>query len=387
MVLAQPADPSIDYHYYKTGLVHKSKQNYEEAVKDFTIFLKYNPEHKKTIYFRGYCQLYSSEYEGALEDFKTLMKLDPTSIDGSFGAAQTCYKSRQYKKALDYYNKTLQLNKFHVPSYNDLGLTYCGLNRFDEALRSFQQAIRIDSTFAMAYCNAGAARYFNQDQANPVRKDMEEAKTFFSQAIALDEELNLAYYNRAAVNYFMGEYKESLVDINMSILLDPLNAMNFFYSGVIYQKMGKPGRATNEFEKAIKLNPELPFPYEVLGDIAKESGDFTSAQTYYEQAAKAGDAKGDSYKGLMAYRVAEMYAINDDLPAMYAALDRAKALGVFEYRKVYTDFLASKSFKKHFKEDKLRKFTKSISKAKKTGDFLDPSMRWFRMQQGAMRYR
>lgn len=384
---AQTAEARIDYHYYKTALVHKSKQNYKEAVIDFNIFLKHNPEHLKATYFRGYCQLYMDEYEGALEDFKTLMKLDPVSIDGPFGAAQTSYKSGNYKKAETYYNKTLQLDKYHVPSYNDLGLTYCELNRFDQALQSFQEAIRIDSNFAMAYSNAGAARYFNQDQANPVRKDMQEAKDFFTQALERDDQLFIAYYNRAAVNYFMGEYRESLEDINMSVLLQPRNAMCYFYSGVIYHRMGKPGRAMNEFKKAVKLNPDLPFPYEVMGDIAKESGDFEAAQTHYEQAAAAGDAQGDSYKGLMDYRVAEMYALNDDLPAMYAALDRAKALGVFDYRKVYTEFLTSKSFKKHFKHERLRKFTKSISKAKKTGNFLDPSMRWFRMQQGAMRYR
>jgi len=218
-------------------------------------------------------------------------------------------------------------------------------------------------------------------------KDMQEAKDMFSKAISLDDELYLAYYNRAAVNFFMGEYKESLSDINMSILLQPRNAMNYFYSGVIYQKMGNSARAGKEFQKAIKLNPELPFPYEVLGDMAKEAGDFESAKSYFSQAAEAKEAKGDSYKGLMAYRIAELHALNDELPAMYSALDRAKTLGVFEYRKVYTELLASKSFKKHFKEKKLRKFTKSISKAKKSGDFLDPSMRWFRMQQGAMRYR
>jgi len=387
IVTAQPADNTIDYHYYKTALVHKSKQQYKEAVIDFNIFLDDNPTHQNATYFRGYCRLYSNDFEGALEDFKTLMKMNPTSIDGSFGAAQTCYKSGQYKKAVDYYTKTLQLNKWHLPSYNDLGLAYCQLNKFGQAQQAFQQAIRIDSTFAMAYCNAGAARYFNQDQANPVRKDMQEAKDYFTQAIALDDELYMAYYNRAAVNYFMGEYSESLADINMAVLMDPRNAMNYFYSGVIYQKMGQPGRAMNEFKKAISLNPDLPFPYEVMADISKVAGDYELAETYYEQAANAAEAKGDSYKGLMAYRVAEMYAMNDKLPEMYAALNRAKALGVFDYRKVYTEFLASKSFKKHFKEDRLRKFTKSISRAKKTGDFLDPSMRWFRMQQGAMRYR
>lgn len=380
-------DPTVDYHYYKSGIVNKSKKDYKAAVIDFNIFLKYNPTHQMAIYFRGYCYMYQQEYENAIKDFEQLMEMDPTNIDGSFGAAKTYYQQGDYENAVKYYRKSIQLNQFHVPSYNDIGMTYCAMNKFDQALNSFYKAIEVDSSFAMAYCNAGAARYFNQDQENPSKRDLHIAKDWFTKALERDNMLYLAYYNRAAVNYFLGLYEESIDDLNYAILLEPRKGMNYFYTGVIYNEMGKSSRAISEFNKAIKLQPNLPFPYELLGDIYKESGEHEKAIDYYTQASNTDYQIGESYDGLMQYKIASIHALNKKESAMHTALQKAKALKVFEYRKLYNEFMKSKEFMAFKTSSKMKKFIKEITKAKKTGDFLDTSLRWFRMQQGTYNYK
>ncbi|MEO1438431.1 MAG: hypothetical protein AAFV80_23025, partial [Bacteroidota bacterium] len=64
---------------------------------------------------------------------------------------------------------------------------------------------------------------------------------------------------------------------------------------------------------------------------------------------------------------------------MYQSLKEAKRLGVFTDRKVYQDYLRSEAFKEYRREKDFEKFTKSLSNIKKENRFLNPNLRWFRM--------
>lgn len=369
-----------DFYFFKTALKHKAQKNYKEAIADFTTFINYYSDYEKAYYFRGYTYLYVEEYDNAIKDFEKLAELNPNSTDAFFALGKTYYEAKKYEKSVEYYTKSLQIDKLSAKCYNDRGMAYCMQDKFDQGLKDFYQAVRYDSTFAMAYCNAGAARYFNQDLANPVERDLKIARDWFDQAIERDSRLFLAYYNRAAVNYFLEDYDKSIRDLTQALNLHPENAMTYFYMGVVYAAKGNIKRAESEFNKALIFRPELPFPKEEIAHIKKTQGDYESAISYYKEARFANYDIGKSYRGLMAYRIAEVHALNNNVVAMHDYLEQASRDGVFGDRKVYQDFLRNKAFRSYRSQKRLKKFTKAITKGKKDNKFLDPSLRWFRMQ-------
>ncbi len=374
------AQDKVDYHYFKSALQYKSKEDYKNAALDFSIFLRDNPEHKMATYFRAYCYLYLRHYDKSIEDFKRLMVIDPLDVDGPYGAGRASYEKGEFENAVQYYTKALQLNRAHLPSFNDRGMAYCRMHLFDQGLADFYKAMEVDSNFAMVYVNTGAARYFNQDLENPSKRDLRIAKGWFDKAIERDKELHLAYYNRAAVNFFLEDYEASLKDMNRTLLIDPEFPMNYFYTGVIYKKMGNYKRAVAEFNKTLKLNPDIPFALEEIAQVHKEKGEYDKAIEFYNKAANVRHTLGDIYRGLMCYRVASIEALQGNREAMYTKLKEAQKLDLFSDRKVYKEFLILEDFDKFRKETAFIKFVKAVTKGKKENKFLDPSLRWFRMQ-------
>src|SRR5262249_58996193 len=84
------------------------------------------------------------------------------------------------------------------------GAALQGLERLDEALVSYDQAIALKSDFADAFCNRGAALH--------KMKRLDEALASYDQAIALKPDYADGYRNRALARLLMGRYREGWTD-------------------------------------------------------------------------------------------------------------------------------------------------------------------------------
>ena len=232
----------------------------------------------------------------------------------------------------------------------------------------------------MAYNNIGAARYFNQDIEVPSSYDMREAKKWFSKAIEADNTLFVSYFNRAAMNYFLKDFPASLADLQKASALNPSEPLSYFYKGMVYRKQKKYGAAIVAFEQAIEMNENLKFAYEEIGNTYKEQEKYDSALEFYEKAQDLDrELGGEIYSGLMYYRKAVIYALQEDEVSMYAALKNAKNSRVFRDKKVYQDFLREKAFRKFRLAKDFKKFAKSIQRTKKYNKFTNSELSWFRM--------
>ena len=60
------------------------------------------------------------------------------------------YADKQFLKAENEYKKSLKIEP-HPNTYNELGICLRATNRINESLESFQNAIKLDSTFSTAY--------------------------------------------------------------------------------------------------------------------------------------------------------------------------------------------------------------------------------------------
>lgn len=83
----------------------------------------------------------------------------------------------------------------------DEGATLYNLMRYEEALITLDQAIRLDPNFALAYSGKGATL--------DGLKRYEEAIAAYDQAIRVDPNFALAYYNKGSALYQLGKRREA----------------------------------------------------------------------------------------------------------------------------------------------------------------------------------
>uniref|UniRef100_UPI001BD29B65 tetratricopeptide repeat protein n=2 Tax=Methanospirillum sp. TaxID=45200 RepID=UPI001BD29B65 len=116
---------------------------------------------------------------------------------------------------LEIADETVRLTPQDADAWYNRGVTLGKLERYEEEVDSYKQALTIRPNFSSAWENMGAS-YFDQGK--------------FEEAIA-------AYHNATSQ--------------------DQSNAVGWYYIGTIYEKIGQVEEAIQAFEKAIEINPNL----------------------------------------------------------------------------------------------------------------------------------
>jgi tetratricopeptide (TPR) repeat protein len=371
-------DGIADKKQFNAAVLYHTQGKYDEAIEGFSRLIAGYPDFVKAYFFRGYAYLKKEDYKNALADFKIASELDEKNDKVFFYIGKIYYSENQFEEAIKYFSKAISLNNKHISAINDRGMAYYQLGNYNAATLSFQSAIEVDGTFAMAHNNLGSAIFFNQNVANPTKKDLRDAKAAFSKAIELDPSLFVAYYNRASMFYYLKNYDAALADIENALAIQENNAMCHFYSGVIKGKQENYAGAIESLEIALGLAPSLSYAYEEIGNIHQVKKEYRQALQMYDKGIEL--TQNSVYEGLMYYRKAIVFALQEDETSMYAALKMAHKKKLFKDKKVYQAFIKEKAFKAYRSKRKFKRIRKRAGKGKKGNKFKDSELSWFRLE-------
>src|SRR5260370_852612 len=119
------------------------------------------------------------------------------------------------------------------------------LKRYEEALGTFEQAIRLDPNYSYAY-------YYKGNALNDLKR-YEEAVQAFEQAIHLDPNYAYNYQSKGNALNDLKRYEEAVHAFEQAIHLDP----NYFYAhlfkGIALTELKQRQEAEQAFEKARQL--------------------------------------------------------------------------------------------------------------------------------------
>jgi DnaJ family protein C protein 3 len=88
-----------------------------------------------------------------------------------------------------------------------------------------------------------------------------------------------------------GQTTDALAYYDAAVARDPSNYLTFFKRGATYLSLGRTGPATDDFEKALSLNPAFEGAHVQLGKIKARSGEWDAAREQYLAARKKPDAQ------------------------------------------------------------------------------------------------
>ena len=122
--------------------------------------------------------------------------------------------------------------------------------------------------------------------------DYERAIKNFDQAIRLDPGYAIAYGNRGIAYSKLGNYKKAIDDYNQAIKLYPNYAKAYFNRGFTYSKLDNDQQALSDYTMAIQLNPEDANTYVLRGVIYSDLGQIEKACEDQKKACELGICEG-----------------------------------------------------------------------------------------------
>lgn len=147
-------------------------------------------------------------------------KAEPTVSEKQLTASEyferglKAYEQKRYDDAIRDYNEAIRLSPQYVNGYINRGNASYSKQGYDAAIRDYTEAIRLNPQGAIAYHNRGLT-YHNGKQ------DYDAAIRDHTEAIRLNPKYADAYVNRAVAYHLKLDYEAAIRDYDAALRLNP----------------------------------------------------------------------------------------------------------------------------------------------------------------------
>ena len=207
----------------------------------------------------GEISLMVRKYEDVFDYANKMLQIDPYNAKAFFMRAYTYKEMGDTARAIENFRETVKYDPENYNAFVELGVVFSALGN-PITIEYFQNAIAIDSTNEIAYYNL-AMYYQNNDYLN-------EALDIYRDLIQMKPEFQYSYYN---IGYIYMELlkvpDEAIPYFNQAILINPTYFEAFFNRGLCYEILGDVYRAQDDYNTALKINPNYDKAREGLNRV------------------------------------------------------------------------------------------------------------------------
>jgi len=165
--------------HYQLGVSYFNDNNVQPAFVEFQKALELNPDDKETLNAIGIVYLLKLEdYTKAIEFLQKALRVDKNYSEAWNNLGVAYERMGRYNEAIEAYKTALQNTFYRNPekAFNNLGRVYYRIRRYDDAIDAYKEAIKRVSDFPLPYyglalCYNAAGKYGNA--ATALRKALE----------------------------------------------------------------------------------------------------------------------------------------------------------------------------------------------------------------------
>ena len=100
--------------------------------------------------------------EGRVQALQTIVNNDPGNAEARVQLANTYFDGERYQEAIKWYEEALKLDPKNVNASTDLGVSYYYTNQPDRALKQFDHSLSVDPKHTKTLLNQGIVRAFGK---------------------------------------------------------------------------------------------------------------------------------------------------------------------------------------------------------------------------------
>ena len=166
------------------------------------------------------------QYDQAIAESERAIALDPNYAGSYAGQAQVLNLAGRPEEALRTVEQAMRLNPRSPPWYlYHLGLAYRMTGRYAEAIATQKKAISRDPNFLYAHPNL-ALSYLGQwvAQQSPAAQTLEPAVAAVQRALALSDSLHWNHITLGYISLYQQQYEQALAEMERAVALAPTEA-------------------------------------------------------------------------------------------------------------------------------------------------------------------
>jgi tetratricopeptide (TPR) repeat protein len=202
--------------HFHCGYAAYDHQDYRTAIREFSAAIAQQPGYKYALNQRGLAYKYDGQYEAAIADFDTIIRLYPNAAAGAY------------------------LNRANIRRRQ---------GDDEAALLEYAEALRIEPTFANAYCNRAVLLHDIGDLAGALR-DFDDGIRFYKEAADGPNPRMHAWYSD-------GGYGDRVSPDSRLRQIDSYLARCYFNRGTVYRARGDDNHAESDFAAARNIDPSI----------------------------------------------------------------------------------------------------------------------------------
>jgi tetratricopeptide (TPR) repeat protein len=233
---------------------------------------KLAPENTDVIFLMARVSMTQDYYEDAIPLLESGLKIAPQRSDLHAALGESYFMSGKAEKAIEEFKTLIALDP-SARSYSFMGLSYRHLGRFDEALKYFNEGLKLDPQNASCLFNVG---FIQERQGNYAQAD-----TLFQQALRSNPDFSEALLELANLRTRDKKYAEAADLLRRYVKVSRDAATGYYKLAMVERNLHQNAAAQrdlNVFQTLSKNSSTGPVPYQHLFDYLDKRTSLSAQQ-------------------------------------------------------------------------------------------------------------
>jgi Flp pilus assembly protein TadD len=229
--------------------VKAREEKAKASLAEFTAGAKYRKPSAADLKVVAFDYVVLGDYSDADKWLTRMLEWTPADSDGWYHLGRTKYNENRFAEAVSAFQQCLKFDPKNVKAEDNLGLSYAGLSRNDEATAAFQQAI--------AWQAQSAAKnpwpYIDLASLLIDENRLQEAVTNLLQAIEIAPRESRAHELLGKACARLEELPKAQLELEKAIELSPQSPNLHCMLAPVYRKQGLAEKAKAEFDRCAAM--------------------------------------------------------------------------------------------------------------------------------------
>jgi len=252
------SDPRSGHAHYLLAYALLRQNRPKESLEEYTRAAAFETPSAEDLNNVGQAYVLLNDFVDAGKWITRAADMDAKNPDIWYSLGRLRYSEQKYAEAAECFQKTLLLAPASVKAENNLGLSYEGLNRPDDAIAAYRQAIVWQD--ANPPKKISEQPLLNLATALLHQGKLSDAQPLLLRAVALAPEDPRIREQLGHLYLQLGSFAEAAAQLEAATRLDPRESRLHFLLGQAYRRLGRQQEAKEQFDLAGRLANPLTSP-------------------------------------------------------------------------------------------------------------------------------
>lgn len=231
-------EPTNEEVHIQKAAIFSKEDKHQEAIQSLETALEFTNDLADVTSLMAMEYLYLDNFVKARENFAKCVALDPEDYSSLYNVIYCFDMDGKHVEAISYLNDYVNNNPYCEVAWHQLGRQYMVIEKYDDALKSFDYAVVIDENFVGGY--------------------IEKAKTL----------------------EILERWEEAIENYTVALELDDPTAFVYLRIGDCYRKNENFQKAVEYYKKSVNEDPLLDKAWWALSHVCVELKDYEKALYY-----------------------------------------------------------------------------------------------------------